>query len=87
MMDFITFFTYPRDSTKKLVRVVEYTYCLGIMSHHIPSNIYHRTKKALKEALNRNYHNDDEGNGFEMINYSFCQDGKCCVLYFIENLG
>ena len=46
-----------------------------------------RTKKALKEALNRNYHHDDEGNGFEMINYSFCKDEKCCVLYFIENLG
>ena len=56
------------------------------MSHHIPSNIYHTNQKALKEALNRNYHDDDEGNGFEMINYSFCQDEKCCVLYFIEDL-
>ena len=57
------------------------------MSHHIPSNIYHSNQKALKEALNRNYHHDDEGNGFEMINYSFCKDENAvsCILLKIWN--
>ena len=68
----------------KLERELLSTYCLGIMSHHIPSNIYHtRAKKALKEALNHNHHDDAESNGFEMINYSFCKEEKmfCVVCY------